>query len=351
MSQGTVALWGAQGLPIVQAPMAGVQDERLALAVCWAGGLGSLPAAMLSPSALAAQLSALQEGAGGRPYNVNFFSHSVSVSDPVGEASWRASLRADCLRWGLDPDGPLAPSSRAPFGAPAVAVLARFKPAVVSFHFGLPAPDLMAAVRAWGARIWSSATTVAEARWLAAQGVDAVIAQGLEAGGHRGMFLSEDLTTQSGTFALLPQIVRAVPVPVIAAGGIADAAGVAAVLALGAQAAQVGTAYLSCPEATTSALHRAALRSPAAAHTALTNVFTGRPARGIVNRAMREHGPLSPLAPAFPAAAAAVAPLRAAAEAAGSDEWSPLWAGQHVSSRAPMPAGDLTRVLAAELVL
>lgn len=165
------------------------------------------------------------------------------------------------------------------------------KPPVVSFHFGLPSAELLAIVRSWGAIVLSSATTVAEARWLEAHGVTAVIAQGAEAGGHRGMFLTDDLHTQIGTLALVPQIVRAVRVPVIAAGGIADARGVAAALALGAAAVQVGTAYLLCPEATTSAVHRAALASDAARVTALTNVFTGRPARGIVNRAMRELGP------------------------------------------------------------
>ena len=192
----------------------------------------------------------------------------------------------------------------------------------------------------------SSATTVEEALWLQAQGVDAIIAQGLEAGGHRGHFLSDDLTRQMGSFALLPQIVRAVDVPVIAAGGIADAQGVAAAMALGAAGVQVGTAYLLCPEATTSALHRAALQSEAAQHTVLTNVFTGRPARGIVNRVMREQGPISAAAPAFPLATAAIAPLRAAAERQGSGDFSPLWSGQNATGCQALPAAELTRQLA-----
>jgi nitronate monooxygenase len=236
-----------------------------------------------------------------------------------------------------------------PFDYETAEVLAPFRPAVVSFHFGLPSAELVAQVKGWGSTILSSATTVAEARWLEERGVDAVIAQGLEAGGHRGMFLSNDLTTQIGTLALVRQVVRAVRVPVIAAGGIADAAGVVAAMALGAAAVQVGTAYLLCSEATTSAVHRAALESEAAQHTALTNVFTGRPARGIVNRLIRELGPISSIAPAFPLAASAVAPLRACAEDRGSGDFSPLWAGQNTSGCQEVPAADLTRALAANL--
>jgi heme-degrading monooxygenase HmoA len=186
---------------------------------------------------------------------------------------------------------------------------------------------------------------VDEARWLVAHGADAVIAQGLEAGGHRGHFLSHDLSQQMGTFALLPQIVAEVDVPVIAAGGIADAAGVAAAMALGAAGVQVGTAYLCSHEATTSELHRAALQSAAARHTALTNVFTGRPARGIVNRVMRELGPLSPAAPAFPLATAAMALLRSHFEALDSGDFSPLWSGQNTSGCRSLPAAEITRQL------
>jgi nitronate monooxygenase len=216
----------------------------------------------------------------------------------------------------------------------------------VSFHFGLPSAELLARVRGWGSKIFSSATTIAEARWLEARGVDAIIAQGLEAGGHRGIFFSEDLTTQVGTFALLRQIVQAVKLPVIAAGGIADAKGVAAAMALGAAGVQIGTAYLLCPEATTSAVHRAALKSESACHTALTNLFTGRPARGIMNRIMKELGPISIAAPAFPLATTAIAPLRAKAESHGSGDFSPLWCGQNASGCKEMPAAELTRELA-----
>jgi nitronate monooxygenase len=337
-------------LPVIQAPMAGSQGSALALAVTQAGGLGSLPAATLSLEALHAELQVLQAQAAGA-YNVNFFCHRPPVQDPVREAAWNQALAPYYAKACLPPPTAPAVAARSPFSAEAAALLEAFRPPVVSFHFGLPDPALLARVKAWGARVLSSATTVEEARWLEAHGVDAVIAQGLEAGGHRGLFLNDDLTTQLGTFALLPQVVRAVRVPVIAAGGIVDAAGVSAAQALGAAAVQVGTAYLLCPEAQTSPMHRQALQSEAACHTALTNVFTGRPARGIVNRAMRELGQgavgISPWAPAFPLAASAITPLRTAAEKAGRADFTPLWAGQNAPACRPMPAAELTRALAA----
>jgi nitronate monooxygenase len=332
-------------LPVIQAPMAGVQGSALAVAVSNAGGLGSLPAAMLALDALRAELAALQAGTR-QPFNVNFFCHTPPEPDETREQAWRAALAPYYREFGIDPASIPAGPGRRPFDADAADLLAEFRPPVVSFHFGLPSAELLARVKGWGAKVLSSATTVEEALWLEAHGVDAIIAQGFEAGGHRGIFLSDDLSTQVGTFALLPQVVRAVRVPVIAAGGIADARGVAAALARGAAGAQVGTAYLLCPEATTSAVHRTALASAAARHTALTNVFTGRPARGIVNRIVRELGPISALAPAFPLANAAVMPLRAAAERAGSGDFSPLWSGQNASGCKEVPAAQLTRELA-----
>ena len=332
-------------LPIIQAPMAGVQGSAMAIAVSNAGGLGSLPCAMLSLPALRQELQALRDGTT-RPFNVNFFCHTPPVPDAAREQVWRQALAPYFAEYGIDAATLPSGAGRVPFSAEAADILEDYKPAVVSFHFGLPPPDLLARVRAWGSKIISSATTVDEARWLEAHGVDAVIAQGLEAGGHRGIFLSSDLSTQVGTFALLPQIVRAVKCPVIAAGGIADARGVAAALALGAAGVQVGTAYLLCPEATTSAIHRAALQSDAARHTALTNLFTGRPARGIMNRVMKELGPVSNAPPAFPLATAAMAPLRAKAEAAGLGDFTPLWSGQNASGCKEIPAAQLTRELA-----
>ncbi|MBL8335595.1 MAG: nitronate monooxygenase [Rhodoferax sp.] len=334
--------------PLIQAPMAGVQGSALALAVSGAGGLGSLPCAMLSPDALRAELQRIQ-AVEGAVVNVNFFCHTPPQPDPAREQHWRERLAPGYRSWGLDPAMAWPAASRAPFDAATAELLEAFRPRVVSFHFGLPAPALLARVRAWGGRILSSATTVAEGLWLQAQGVDAVIAQGLEAGGHRGMFLSEDLSTQLGTLALVPQLARQLRVPVIAAGGIADARGVAAAMALGASGVQVGTAYLLCPEAQTSALHRAALQSDAGAVTALTNVFTGRPARGIVNRAVRELGPIDPMAPAFPLASAGMAALRNRAEAAGSADFTPLWSGQNASGCRAVPAAELTRALAEGL--
>lgn len=332
-------------LPIIQAPMAGVQDHRLAVAVSNAGGLGSLPAAMLSLEALRTELTALQAQTR-QPYNVNFFCHTPPTPDATREAAWRAALAPYYAELGLDPAQIPAGPGRAPFSAEAAALLAEFRPPVVSFHFGLPSAELLAQVKGWGSKVIASATTVVEALWLEAHGADAVIAQGLEAGGHRGHFLSMDLTEQAGLFALLPRIVQAVRVPVIAAGGIADAQGVAAAMALGAAGAQVGTAYLLCPEATTSAVHRAALQSPAAGHTALTTLFSGRPARGIVNRVMRELGPLTAPTLEFPLATTAIAPLRAKAESQGCGDFSPLWSGQNASGCKAIGAAALTLELA-----
>lgn len=332
-------------LPIIQAPMAGVQTHALAVAVSTAGGLGSLPCAMLGQDALRAELAEIKARTH-RPFNVNFFCHTPPAPDAGREAAWRAALSPYYKEYGLDANAIPAGPGRAPFDSGAAELLSEFRPPVVSFHFGLPSAELLARVRAWGAKVLCSATTVEEARWLEARGIDAIIAQGLEAGGHRGIFLSDDLTTQVGTFALLPQIVKAVNLPVIAAGGITDAKGVAAAMALGAAGAQVGTAYLLCPEATTSAVHRAALKSKAAQHTALTNLFTGRPARGILNRMMKELGPISAAVPAFPLAVAAIAPLRAQAESRGSGDFSPLWSGQNADGCREIPAAQLTRELA-----
>lgn len=315
-------------IPIVQAPMAGVQAGALAAAVSQAGGLGSLPCALLTPEAMRQELELVRSRTSS-PVNVNFFCHVPPQPDVAREAAWRKLLAPYYREFGIDPDSIPAGPGRAPFTDESADLLEPFRPEVVSFHFGLPAAKLLERVKAWGSKILASATTVDEALWLEAHGVDAVIAQGLEAGGHRGMFLTDDITTQVGTLALLPQVVAAVKVPVIATGGIADTQGVRAALALGASAVQVGTAFLLCHEATTSAVHRAALKSEAARHTALTNLFTGRPARSIVNRVLREIGPIHPGVPAFPLATTAITPLRAKAEARGSSDFSPIWSGQN----------------------
>ena len=335
-------------LPIIQAPMAGVQTGRLAVAVSKTGALGSLPCALLSLEGLRDELKSIASQTS-KPLNVNFFCHTPPAPDPGRETQWRETLAPYYREFGVEGDMVQPGVERSPFGDEAADVLEEFRPAVVSFHFGLPSRALIDRVRAAGCKILSSATTVDEARWLERNGADAIIAQGLEAGGHRGMFLSDDTSTQVGIFALLPQIAAAVRVPVIATGGIVDARGVAAALALGADAVQVGTAYLLCPEADTSAVHRAALAGSSARETAVTNVFTGRPARGIVNRVMRELGPMSNAAPAFPLATHALAPLRARAESQGSGDFSPLWSGQNVTGCKAVPAATITYELAAGL--
>jgi len=386
--------------PLLQAPMAGAQASAMALAVSGAGALGALPCAMLAPDALRRELAVM--AASGLPYNVNWFCHTPPVPDAAREATWRAALKPYYDELGLDIDAVPAGPGRAPFSAEAAELMAECKPPVVSFHYGLPAPELLARVKSWGAFVLSSATTVREALWLEEHGADAIIAQGLEAGGHRGHFLptgrpeaktapsggsapreagergghflptgrpeaktapsggsapreagergghflSDDLSEQMGTFALLPQVVAAVRVPVIAAGGIASAAGVRAARALGARACRWGTAYLCADEALTTPAHRAALQSEAARHTVITNLVTGRPARGIVNRVMRELGPMSRAPSAFPLATAAMAYLRAQAEKQGRLDFTHFWSGQNASGCLSAPAADITRELA-----
>jgi nitronate monooxygenase len=334
-------------VPIIQAPMAGAQGSAMAVAVCEAGGLGSLPAALLSVDTLRTELGVIRQRTS-KPVNVNFFCHRPPEPDAAREAGWRQRLSGYYAELGIDPAAPIPTSNRAPFDEAFCKVVEEFRPEVVSFHFGLPAPDLLDRVKATGAKIMSSATTADEARWLEDHGADAIIAQGYEAGGHRGIFLTDDLANQPGLFALLPQVVDAVEVPVIAAGGIADARGIVAAFALGASAVQLGTAYLFTPEATITPMHRAALKTAKDDGTALTNLFTGRPARGLMNRIMREAGPLSAEAPAFPTAGGALAPLKARAEASGSADFSSLWSGQAAALGREMGAGDLTRALWTE---
>jgi nitronate monooxygenase len=350
------SFFDAHAIRLVQAPMAGSQNHALAAAVFKAGGLGSIPAAMLNAEQLHKELTAFQVAIATDaqshstwgpllPLNVNFFCHTPPPAQPEKESAWRLKLRTVYQAQGIDPQSVGSGPGRAPFSEESLALMGQFKPAVVSFHFGLPKPAWVQQLKAWGIQIWSSATTVQEAQWLEQHGADAVIAQGLEAGGHRGMFLTEDLSTQVGTLSLLPQIVKAVTVPVIAAGGISSAAAVKAAQSLGASAVQVGTAFLTSHEATTSALHRQALMSESSRHTALTNLFSGRPARGIVNKFMQDWGPLNPDVPDFPLATAAVAPLRAAAEAQGSGDYSPLWSGQNASDCEALPAADIAHKL------
>ena len=333
--------------PIVLAPMAGVMDADLAIAVAQGGGLASLPCAMLSVDKAREQVNIIRQRVAA-PVNMNFFCHTAVDADPVSEAGWRRRLAPYYAELGLDPAAPVAAANRAPFDATMCALVEELKPEVVSFHFGLPEASLLARVKAAGCTVIASATVVKEAIWLEQHGVDAIIAQGAEAGGHRGMFLTDRLAEQPGLFALLPQVVDAVKLPVIAAGGIADGRGIAAAFALGAAGVQLGSAYLRCPESRVIAPARVALAAAGDESTVITNVMTGRLARGVANRVMREVGPVSPDAPAFPHAATALTPLKVAAEKLGRVDFTNLWAGQAIGLGREMPAAELTRVLAAE---
>jgi nitronate monooxygenase len=333
--------------PIVLAPMAGAIDFELAAAVAEAGGLGSLPFAMLNAEQARDQIAKYRARTS-KPVNLNFFCHQPPELNNAREARWRERLKPYYEELGVDPSAPVPTSMRMPFDDAFCAVVEEVKPRVVSFHFGLPEPGLFRRVKAAGCVTMSSATTVAEARWLEDRGVDVVIAQGFEAGGHRGMFLSDDLNAQVGTFALVPQVVDAVTVPVIAAGAVSDARGIAAAFMLGAAGVQVGSAFLHCPESKISAPHRAVLAAAKDDGTAVTNLMTGRPARGFVNRVMREIGPISDVAPQFPLAQGALMPLRTKAEARGSGDFSSMWAGQAAALGRAEPAGEVTRRLAVE---
>ena len=333
--------------PIVLAPMAGAINSDLAIAVAQAGGLGSLPVGMLNESQMRAQVEKFR-AATTKPINLNFFAHKPPELNNAREHAWRERLKPYYVELGIDPATPVPSSNRTPFDAALCAAVEDLKPEIVSFHYGLPEAALVKRVKAAGCIVMSSATTVEEARWLEANDCDAVIAQGFEAGGHRGMFLTDNLATQVGIFALVPQIVDAVKVPVIASGGVTDARGIAAAFALGASGAQLGTAYLFCPESKILAPHRAALKVTHDDGTVLTNVMSGRAARGIVNRVMRELGPISDIAPEFLLAAGALAPLHAKAQAQGSGDFSSMWAGQATSLGRDLPARELTTLLAHE---
>ena len=328
--------------PIVLAPMAGIMDAELVIAVAEGGGLGSLPSAMLSPEKAREQVNLIRQRVKA-PVNMNFFCHKPVDLEAASEARWKTRLAGYYTEHGLDPAAPINAANRAPFDASFCEVVEELRPEVVSFHFGLPEQALLKRVKAAGCLVISSATTVKEAVWLEQHGVDAVIAQGAEAGGHRGMFLTDRISEQPGTFALVPQVADAVKVPVIAAGGIADGRGIAAAFALGASGVQIGSAYLRCPESKVSAGGRRALAEARDDSTVITNVMTGRPARGVQNRLMREAGPISPDAPPFPHAATALGPLKAAAEKQGRVDFTNLWAGQAVALGREVPAAELTR--------
>lgn len=337
-------------VPIVQAPMAGVQDVDIAIGAAQGGALGSLPCAMWSVDKAREQISIMRQRVAA-PLNLNFFCHTPVPAAPEQEATWRARLAAYYREYGLDPQAPVTAANRAPFDAAMCELVEELRPEVVSFHFGLPEQPLLDRVKAIGAKVMASATIVKEAVWLEDHGADVIIAQGAEAGGHRGMFLTDNIAAQPGTIALVPQVVDAVKVPVIAAGGIADGRGLAAALALGAAGVQIGSAYLRTPESKVSGLARAVLAAAADDATVITNVMTGRPARGVVNRVMAEVGPIAPEAPRFPHAATALAPLKTAAEKQGRTDFTNLWAGQALALGQEIGAADLTRQIAADALV
>lgn len=330
-------------LPLIQAPMAGVQDEELAIAVSTAGGVGSMPCALLEPVRLETALRRFASHE--RPINLNFFCHEMAEPDETNEERWRQALKPYYLESGIELTAPSTAGARRPIDAATVDLLEAFRPPVVSFHFGLPAPALLERIKTWGAIVLASATTVDEGLWLERHGANIVIAQGVEAGGHRGHFLSDDLTLQSTTAGLVAALSKLLTVPIVAAGGIGSRSDVEALLAAGAAAVQIGTAYLLCPEARTTPVHRAALQQPDRPG-AITNLFSGRPARGLTNRLMRDLGPMSDLPPDFPWASQALAPLRAQAEARGLDDFTPLWSGTCPSPFPGLSAAMVTRRLA-----
>jgi nitronate monooxygenase len=334
-----LALTGAD-LPIVQAPMAGAGGTPLAIGAIRGGAVGSLPCGMLTPGEVRAQVAAVRAAAEG-PLNLNFFCHTMP--EGVDDSAWRALLAPYYAEYGVQPDN--GGAMRLPFDARMCAAVEAVRPELVSFHFGLPAPALLERVRAIGARILGNATTPEEARWLEARGVDAIIAQGFEAGGHSGRFLPGAHEEAFGLFALLPLVADAVSVPVIAAGGIADGRGIAAAFALGASGVQLGTAYLACPESAISEPHRAAL---GAESTVFTNLLTGGLARGVRGRLVRDLATVRAEAPPYPLAATALAPIRRAAEARGEYGFGPMWAGQAGPLARAMPAEELTRQLGEE---
>jgi len=334
-------------LPLIQAPMAGVQGSELAIAVCEAGAVGSLPCAMLGLDAIRSEFEKIRS-ATSRPFNANFFCHVEVDSTNEIDLKWKNLLSNYYRQFNLDIDSSVQIARRMPFNSDMVSLIEVFRPEIVSFHFGLPSKDLLARVKRTGAMVISTATTVAEAIWLEQNGADAVIAQGWEAGGHRGVFLSQSDGDQIGLMALLPQVADAIRVPVIAAGAIVDSRSVKAALTLGASAVQAGTAFLLCTESSTTPIHRKALGTTYASNTVVTNVFSGRPARGLINRLIREIGPLNSNAPPFPLASIRLAPLRQAAEGQGLNDFSPLWAGQNVQTCKAVHASEMVASLMSE---
>jgi nitronate monooxygenase len=336
--------------PIVQAPMAGAATPALAAAVSNAGALGGIGIAPSPVETARTMIRQIRE-ATTRPFQVNLFCHRPAVADPAREAAWIAYLAPAYARFGAQPPSGLIEAYPSYLVNDEMhAMLLDERPPVVSFHFGLPDASRIADFHSAGIILLATATNLAEARAIEAAGIDAVVAQGIEAGGHRGLFNPDAPDERLSTFALTRQLVQELDIPVIAAGGIMDGAGIAAVLALGAGAAQLGTAFLSCPESAADDAYRAALLGDAARTTTLTKVISGRPARGIVNKfiALGESSDAPPV-PDFPIAYDAERALNQAAKATGDSGYAAQWAGQSAFLSRTMPAAELVATLRAEL--
>lgn len=333
--------------PIIQAPMGGAVDFALVTAVAKSGGLGSLPCAAATPIVLNKILERAKDVVD-LSININFFAHETTNNDAKRDASWLASLAPYYKEYDCQQPASLDPGSLTPFDEERCSIIEKLPPKVVSFHFGLPHDCLVERVKRTGAKVMSSATTVEEAVWLEKNGCDIIIAQGFEAGGHRGMFLTKDLSEQIGTFALVPQIVDAVSIPVIAAGGIGDGRGIAASLALGAVGVQIGSAYLFTREATIDEHYRRALSSENNANTVVTNVISGRPTRIARTRLTEDLGPISLSAAEFPRGFAAIDPLERRALTRGRTDFCAHYFGQATPLGHPTSAEDLTQELVVQ---
>ncbi|MFC5698913.1 NAD(P)H-dependent flavin oxidoreductase [Pseudomonas sp. GCM10022186] len=336
--------------PIIQAPMVGVSTPALAAAVSNAGALGSIGIGASTPAqarVMLAETRALTDG----PFNVNLFCHRPAKADPKREGAWLEHLHPFFAEFGAEPPAAIREIYKSFLDDPdMLQMLLEERPAVVSFHFGLPPGDWIRALKAAGIRLLASATTLEEARLVEAAGVDAIVAQGVEAGGHRGVFEPEKGDAGIGTLALLRLIARHCSLPVIAAGGIMDGQGISAALALGAQGVQLGTAFVPCPESAANAAYRAALKSERAHHTRITAVISGRPARGMVNRLWTDLDTLAaPALPDYPTTYDAAKALHAAAIARGCNDFAVQWAGQGAPLARELPAAELVKLLVEEM--
>lgn len=338
------------GVPLLQAPMAGVSTPALAAAVSQAGALGAIGVGAAGP-ARAREMICQIRGQTTAPFNVNLFVHGAPRIDPARDLAWLAWFRPLFASFGATPPAGLAPIYRSFNDDPdMLAMLVHMRPPVVSFHFGLPSPPAIAALKAAGITLLATATSVDEARAAEAAGMDAIVAQGIEAGGHRGIFDPAGADDALGTCALTRLVVRACRIPVIAAGGIMDGAGIAAALALGAVAAQMGTAFIACPESSASDAYRQALASPAAFHTRMTRLVSGRPARCLANRfTALDHDASMPPPPDYPIAYDAGKALDRAARQHGESGFGAFWAGQGAPLARALPAWQLVRILDEEL--